>query len=111
MSSEMNLKSVGGYHFGRMIDLKKLEGCYFESNITDASKVIHKATIITIDYNADVIYNTTDGYAGNCWSVIINDSRLINNEYTYKLNFRNLNDLISHYQSQNMKFINIYNMP
>ena len=106
MLSEMNLKSVGGYHFGKMIDLKKVEGCYFESNITDQ----YKATIIQIVYKADVIYNTTDGYAGNCWSAIIDDSRLINNEYKYKLNFRNFNDLLSHYQSQDMKFININNI-
>jgi hypothetical protein len=104
MLSEMNLKSVGGYHFGRMIDLKKFEGSHFESNKADESNTIHKAILVSICYNADEIYNRTDGYAGNCWTVIINDSRLINNEYTYKLNFRNLKDLISHYESQDMKF-------
>jgi len=104
MLSETKLTSTGGYHFGRMVDLSKYTGSHFESNHSDESNIIHKAIILSIYYNPDEIYNRNDGYFGNCWSVIINDSRMINNEYTYKLHFRNFSDLVKHYENQDMKF-------
>ena len=104
MEKEMNLPSVGGYHFGASIDLSKYSGSYFENNNTDELNTIDKAIIISISYNPDEIYNTTDGYTGNCWSAIIHDARLIDNVHRYKLNFRNFSDLITHFELQDMKF-------
>lgn len=104
MEKEINLPLNGGYHFGKMIDLKKYEESYFESNNADESNIIHKAIIISIVYKPDEIYYTTDGYAGNCWKAIIQDSRLIDDIYTYKFNFRNFSDLIKYYEAQDMKF-------
>ena len=104
MEKEMNLPSVGGYHFGAMIDLSKYAGSYFENNNADESNIIYKAIIISISYKPDEIYNTTDGYAGKCWSAIIHDSRMIDDIYEYKLNFRNFSDLVTHFESQDMKF-------
>lgn len=104
MEKEINLPSNGGYHFGRMINLKKYEGSYFETNEEDKLNIIHKAIIISIVYKPDEIYNRTDGNEGNCWRAIIHDSRLIDNIYTYKFNFRNFSDLIYHYESQDMNY-------
>lgn len=104
MIKEIILKSVGGYHFGKMVDLSKYTDCYFKSNDIDESNDIHKAIILSIFYQADEIYNKTDGYAGNCWKAVINDSRLINNEHTYTLIFRNFSDIVNYYDSQNMGF-------
>ncbi len=104
MEKEMNLPSVGGYHFGEMVDLSKYSGTHFENNNADESNIIDKAIIISISYKPDEIYNTTDGHAGNCWTAIIHNSRLIDDIYIYKLNFRNFSDLVTHFESQDMKF-------
>ncbi len=104
MDKEMNLQSNGGYHFGKMIDLTKYEGTHFESNKADESNIIHKAIIFSMNYIADEIYNKTDGYAGNCWTTVIHDSRMIDDIYVYKLNFRNFSDLVNYFESQDMKF-------
>jgi hypothetical protein len=105
MQKEINLKSVGGYHFGAMIDLKEFEGSYFEDKETDTNGFINKANIFSIKYNPDNIYCTTDGYAGNCWTAIIFDSRLIDDIYAYKFNFRNFQDLVAYYEKENMKLL------
>ena len=110
MEKEINLPSVGGYHFGAMIDLSKYSGSYFEYK-TDESNIINKAIIISLIYKPDYIYNNTDGYAGNCWTAVILDSRLIDVINVYKLNFRNFSDLVKHFESQDMIFVdknNIY---
>ena len=104
MERSINLKSVGKYHFGKMIDLEKYVGSYFESISVEEPNIINKAIIHSIKYNTDEIYNRTDGYAGRCWTVTMYDSRLINGEYTYHLNFRNFVDLVTHYESEGMKF-------
>jgi hypothetical protein len=90
---EINLKSLGGYHFGKLIDITNLVGSYFEKNNV-------KVTIISILYNPDNIYSTTDGYAGNCWTAKM---QYTNEPTIYKLNFRNSNDLFAHYENE--KFI------
>jgi hypothetical protein len=105
MQKEINLKSVGGCHFGAMIDLKKLEGSYFEDKDCDENGIINKAIIYLIEYNPNNIHCITDGYAGYCWTAIIHDSRLDNDLYIYKLNFRNFGDLVAYYKEQNMKLV------
>jgi len=52
---EINLESVGGYHFGKLTDITHLSGNYFEENNS-----LNKSSIISIIYNPDNIYNTTD---------------------------------------------------
>jgi len=104
MEKEINLPSNGGYHFGRMIDLKKYEGSYFENNEADKLNLIYKAIISSIVYKPDELYNTTYGNDGNCWRAIIQDLRLDDDIYIYKFNFRNFSDLIKYYESQDMKF-------
>jgi len=104
MEKEINLPSNGGYHFGKMIDLPKYEGSWFENNEADQSNIIHKAIIFSIIYNEDEIYNKTTGYDGNCWTATIHDSRMMDDICVYKLNFRNPSDLFNHFESQDMKF-------
>jgi len=104
MIKEITLKSVGGYHFGKMVDLSKYTGCHFETNNDDECNTIHKAFILSLFYQADEMYNKTDGYTGNCWKADIIDSRFINNEHIYTLIFRNFSDLVNHFESQNMIF-------
>lgn len=99
---EINLTTVGGYHFGKLINMNNLSGSYFEENNSN-----NKATIISIIYNPDNIYIKNDGYTGNCWTAIMKN----NNETSiHKLNFRNTNDLFAYYEAQNMKFINNLNL-
>lgn len=104
MKKEINLKVGGGYHFGRIVDLNKYSGSYFECNKVDEFGFIYKAVIFCITYNPDNVYNRTDGYFGNCWTALIHDSRYIGYDYEYSLNFRNFSDLVSHYESQDMRF-------
>lgn len=105
MEKELDLKSCGGYHFGALIDLKPLIQSHFEDKEADENGFINKAIINTIEYKPDEIYCNTDGYAGNCWTAIIHDSRLIDGICFYKFNFRNFGDLVAYYEEQNMKLV------
>lgn len=104
VEKEINLKSVGRYHFGAMHDIRQLAGKHFEET-EPKTDIINKAIIHTLTYSPDSIYNTTDGYFGNCWSAIILDSRDDIDAQTYKLNFRNPADLFAYFEEQKMKFI------
>ena len=68
-------------------------------------QLINKAIIISIEYNPDELYNKTDGYAGNCWSANIMDSREINGSIIITYNFRNFRDLVAHYEKEGFKFV------
>ncbi len=104
MSNTIDLPSYGGYHFGSITRIKQFIGCYFEER-NPTTNIINKAIIMTIDYKPDQIYLSTDGHAGNCWTVYIADSREINGELEIIYNFRNMRDLVMHYEKEGFKFV------
>lgn len=101
MSNIIELPSCGGHHFGSFNRLKPFIGCYFEE-IKPATNIIKKAVITKIEYNPDEIYSSTDGYAGKCWTAHIKNST---NEEEIMYNFRNIRDLVNHYEKQGFKFV------
>lgn len=104
MSTTIDLPSIGGYHFGAMHQLKPFINQHFEE-INSKTNIINKAIILNIEYKPDELYNKTDGYAGNCWSATIMDSRLINDSSSVIYNFRNFRDLVTHYEKEGFKLV------
>lgn len=104
MSTTIDLPSIGGYHFGAMYQLKPFINQHFEEK-NSTTNIINKAIILTIEYKPDEVYKTTDGYAGNCWSATIMDSREINDNSIIIYNFRNFRDLVAHYEKEGFKFV------
>jgi hypothetical protein len=104
----IQLPSCGGYHYGSMYDLSMFKDCYFEEKKSE-SNIINKIIILSIKYDPDEIYISSDGYKGTCWLAVVVDSR---NDYTTnpvkKYYFRNFGDLAMYYENQGFKFVNIY---
>lgn len=108
MSKTIILPTCGGLHFGAASELKHFENCHFEE-IHSETNFINKAIIHTIKYEPDGTYWTTDGYAGNCWTACVADSR----DDTYPIItyiFRNFGDLVIHYEKEGFKFVNTKNV-
>jgi len=105
MLRTINVTPCSGYHFGGASHIKKFEICYFQE-INSISNFINKAIIIDIKYNPDEIYSKNDGYAGNCWTAHIEDSREIEGGAII-YNFRNFGDLVAYYEKEGFTFVNI----
>jgi hypothetical protein len=102
MSNVIELPSCGGHHFGSFNRLKPFIGCYFEE-IKPATNIIKKAVITKIEYKPDEIYSSTDGHAGKCWTAHVKYSTDEEVEVIY--NFRNIRDLVMHYEKKGFKFV------
>jgi hypothetical protein len=100
MSKTIILPTYGGLHFGDVSELNHFENCYFEKF---SSK--NKAIILSIKYEPDGTYWSSDGYAGNCWTARVSDYRDgVSTIITYI--FRNFNDLVIHYEKKEFRFVN-----
>lgn len=61
-----------------------------------------KHYITAVEYDTDALYRTTDGYAGNCWTVKVVDKEA-GVETTYHI--RNWTDIVQNYQRRGYRFI------
>ena len=104
MSNLINLPSFGGMHFGRTLDLKIFENCFFEE-IHSETNIINKIIITKIDYKPDEIYIKNDGIAGKCWLADVMDSRIENDDPIQTLYFRNFGDVIVYFEKEGFKFV------
>lgn len=95
--TSIDLPSIGGYHYVSINNTNPFLHHYFEEI---GPEKINKAIVLNIEYNPNELYNKTDGYAGNCWTATIDDSREINNNRIISYNFRNFRDLVAYYEEK-----------